>query len=169
MRARAIALAGGLMVIACAAVPAGLALRYPDLPMVEAAGYVVQRVGTLANEHLFTATPYDAGQSLEAELANVRQIALGIDPNLETMEPLDLALALRDMVYRRVPVQSSPTGFDYANLDRTVSVMMTDKDFGGSCGTLTIVSLALLKSFDIRSAEHTSELQALMSISYAVT
>src|SRR3546814_4787010 len=106
--------------------------------------------------------------------------------------------------------------------------MMTDKDFGGSCGTLTIVYLALLKSFDIearyvgmfkeavnapdpvishasveafiegrwialdptfnvsiwsggerigwedarslvlRSEEHTSELQSLMRISYAV-
>src|SRR3546814_10189605 len=116
------------------------------------------------------------------------------------MEPLVLALALRYMVFRRVPVQSSPTGFDYANLDRTVSLMMTDKDFGGSCGTLTIVYLALLKSFDIearyvgmfkeavnapdpvishasveafiegrwRSEEHTSELQSLMRISYAV-
>src|SRR3546814_11373012 len=71
-------------------------------------GYVAQRVTILVQERVLNPTPYDARKSVEAELANFRRIALGIEPEIAAMEPLAAALALRDMVYRNVPAKVQP-------------------------------------------------------------
>ncbi|WP_193366973.1 transglutaminase domain-containing protein [Pelagibius marinus] len=151
MRKKTIIAAAGFAVSICAAATVGLTIRYPEMSTAQSAVYVAQRIGTLVEARLLMSTPYDAVRPLETELANVRRIALDIEPQLDSMEPLSAALALRDMVYRKVPVQAPPAGFDYSNLDRSVFLELTDENFGDICGGLSIVYLTLLKSFGIEA------------------
>jgi hypothetical protein len=152
MRTKVIAAAAGLAALACIAAPISLAIRYPDKSIAESAGYVVQRAGSLI-EGQFTASPHVAAEGLEAELANVRRVALEIKPGLEALPPLDLALALRDMVYRMVPLPRDIPGkqpaTNFIDLPKTVSLALLDDKVGHSCGGLTIVYLTLLKAFGI--------------------
>lgn len=150
MKARLLYSAGALVALLGISVPFGLNARYPQLSTLEATSYVVQRVGTLARE-LLIVTPYDAQEPAAVELANVRQIALSLNPDLEALEPLSVALAIRDMIYRRVPIELPPTGFDYSNLDRAVFLELTDPRFGDICGGLSIIYVALLQAFDIEA------------------
>jgi len=151
MRIRVFAWGAGLAALACAAASVGLAVRYPDMSTAESAGYVARRVTTLLEERFLANTPYDAHEPVETELANVRQIALSIEPGLAALAPLPAALALRDMVYRKVPAQVQPEGLDYSILDRAVFLDLTDADYGAICGGMTLTYLTLLKAFGIEA------------------
>lgn len=151
MKTKALAAAAILAAGLPAAGSVWLADRYPAMSLPDSFAYVVNRVGTLAKESLLVSTPYDAREPLAVELANVRQIALAMEPNLSGMEPLPRALALRDLVYRKVPVKPAPTGFDYNNLDKAVFLELSNDEYGDICGGLSIVYLTLLKAFDIEA------------------
>lgn len=139
--------------LTCAAVTAGLALRYPDMPTAEASTHAAGRALALVEERLFPDS-FDTAV-LEVELAEVRSIALAVDPDLDAMEPLALALALRNMLYRMVPLprdipeKQPPT--DFMDLSQTVQLALFDEKVGHSCGGLTILYITMLKAFGIEA------------------
>lgn len=134
-------LAGGIL---------AMSARYPQFTTAEAAAHVAARVLTLAS-HRLSLGPYTADEPAEVELANVREMILAERPDLAKADDMTMALTLRDMVYKRVPLKPTAPGFLFSDLDRTVYLSLFDDEYGHACGGLTITYMAALKAFGIKA------------------
>ncbi len=90
-----------------------------------------------------------------AELANIRMMVLKMDPTIEPLtapgNELQLAMKLRDFVYKRVPVRSDWLDIDWRNLDKFVyQALNGDQSKGLICGGLSAVYSTILTSFNIQ-------------------
>lgn len=150
---RKIAVALGLVFI-CGlfGVHSFLSNRYPYMTTPEAINYVVNRVTSLANYHVFTRTPYDRNDPIEVELENVRNMAVSIAPGIAEKGDLEKAIILRDMVYKKVPIidhgQSAVIDRD---LDKRVYLQLFNDEYGSLCGGLSLTYMIMLKAFGIPS------------------
>jgi hypothetical protein len=137
--------------LSCAVILLALTYRYPNMTLDQSSTYVLQRMRSMIFEFVRTRTPYDNQESLEVELENIRRIILHMNPDLVSKKKMDIAIAIRNMVYSNVPLKPPPALFSYVDLDRAVYLELLDSNYGDICGGLTIIYMAALKAFGIRS------------------
>lgn len=89
----------------------------------------------------------------ETELANIKLMVLQLDPSISSLtgedNKLRLAMKLRDLVYKRVPVSNQWRGIDWNNIDNFVYLALASNDKGLLCQGLSAVYSLILTSFGI--------------------
>lgn len=142
-----LAFAVSAMVLAVSAMV--LKVRYPETDVWSSAVHVAGRISWIAKSHLGLFGPYGASTDRVTELANVEKMLLAVAPGLADVPPLRRALILRELVYRRVPLRRTATGFNFRDLDSAVYLAVFDDDYGHICRGLVNTYLTILRAFDI--------------------
>lgn len=84
------------------------------------------------------------------ELPDIRRFVTSLEPGLGSEGTrLETALALRDFVHRRVPLQLAPPGFQFTPLFHAFRATVLDPGVGHICGGLALTYTVALEAFGI--------------------
>lgn len=85
-----------------------------------------------------------------SDMLAIRQLAMNIDPRFsESMDTTQLALTLRDHIYKKVPLKMTSSGYPFSDFFEAYQRAVINPEEGHICGGLSIAYLILLEAFGI--------------------